>query len=365
MPNKPLTIKVPGKLMIAGEFAVLEPNYKIITMAVDRFVYASLIENDENLVTLNNLDLYDKAWIYDNQTVAILANDSRTRFVEFAMEMALNYLVEQSIVPAPFKLTIKSELDDKSGRKYGLGSSAAVVTAVISAILKRFSPKPPPAELIFKLAAIAHVVIQGNGSGADIAAASYGGVIEYTSFQAEWLLAEYEKKDSLTALIEKNWVYFSIKRVTLPPDLQMLIGWTGSPASTKQLVKQIRVLKTTEHTKYQAFLDKSEHAVQTFLTGISKADHRLIFEGINLNRQALSKLGQDAGVEIETPLLEKLADLAATHSGVGKLSGAGGGDCGIALLLAEENKDKLRQAWREVGITPLTIQPYLDGAIDL
>ena len=33
-------IRVPGKLMIAGEYAVLDPNYKCMVVAVDRYITA-------------------------------------------------------------------------------------------------------------------------------------------------------------------------------------------------------------------------------------------------------------------------------------------------------------------------------------
>lgn len=362
MINKPLTIKVPGKLMIAGEFAVLEPKQKLVAMAVNRFVYATLKDSEENTVTLDNLNLTDAMWVYDKQTVNIETKDERARFVEFAIEVALNYLEEQSIPFEPFSLSIKSELDDESGVKYGLGSSAAVVTSVITAILTRNLPEAPSRKLIFKLAAISHVIIQGNGSGADIAASSYGGVIEYTSFQAEWLIGKYDKKESLTTLVEKDWVYFSIKRIDLPEKLHILIGWTGSPASTSQLVKKILILKTTASEKYYQFIENSKYAVNNFLIGIEKQDYGLILKGIEQNRQALAQIGKDANVEIETPLLKTLSDLAKQSSGAGKLSGAGGGDCGIAFLLSDDKQDQLRTDWEQAGIKPLTLQPYLTGA---
>ena len=36
--NSSLEIRVPGKLMIAGEFAVLEPHHHLLAMAIDRFI---------------------------------------------------------------------------------------------------------------------------------------------------------------------------------------------------------------------------------------------------------------------------------------------------------------------------------------
>src|SRR5690625_7706145 len=96
------------------------------------------------------------------------------------MEIALTFLQENNVSWHPFSLSIKSELDDEqSGRKYGLGSSAAVTTAAISVILQAFAPTLATKEVIFKLAAITHINIQGSGSGADIAASTYGGVLAY------------------------------------------------------------------------------------------------------------------------------------------------------------------------------------------
>lgn len=347
--------------MIAGEFAVLEPRKKLVAMAVNRFVYATIKDNEENSVTLDNLELYDASWDYHNKRMKINTKDPRVRFVEFAMNITLNYLEEQSIPVSKFSLTIKSELNDESGIKYGLGSSAAVVTAVTVAILKKFLPEPPPANLIFKLASISHAVIQGNGSGADIAASSYGGFIEYTSFQAEWLIDAYQTRKNLTSLIEQDWIYCSIKRLTLPESLHILIGWTGKPASTSQLVKNIRELKRLEPDKYEQFLLNSEKAVNRFLLGVKEENVPLILKAIEENRQALSVLGEHAGVEIETELLSKLSELTRDYAGAGKLSGAGGGDCGIAFLESADNYKQLTDAWKEVGIKPLSITPYLEG----
>ena len=210
-----MTIKVPGKLMIAGEFAVLEPYQNLIVMAVDRFVYATIEDSEENLLTLENFDLQNLHWNYRDKGIHIDSTDERVNFVEQAMSTACNYLREQSIPLVPFALKINSELDDQ-GIKYGLGSSAAVVTAVIATILNKHLADPPSEKLIFKLAAISHVKTQGNGSGADIAASTYGGVLQYSSFQAVWLLEELKRAYTLTELIEKDWKYLTIKQIELP-----------------------------------------------------------------------------------------------------------------------------------------------------
>src|SRR5690625_5185392 len=136
--------------MVAGEYAVLEPNYELIVMAVNRFVYATLTTDDTYTLTLENFNLTNIPWELQEGTVHIYSEDERTNFVQQAMEIALNYLTEQNVLFTPFHLTIKSELDDTTSKqKYGLGSSAAVVTAVISVILEKYAPTLATKDTIF------------------------------------------------------------------------------------------------------------------------------------------------------------------------------------------------------------------------
>lgn len=357
-----MTIKVPGKLMVAGEFAVLEPYQNLIVMAVDRFVYAKIEKSDENLLTLENFDLRNLHWNFHDRGIHIDSTDKRVNFVEQAMAIACNYLREQSIPIVPFSLKINSELDDDSGLKYGLGSSAAVVTAVITAILSKHLKSAPSAKLIFKLAAISHVKTQGNGSGADIAASTYGGVLQYSSFQAEWLLDELNRTNTLTDLVETDWKYLTIKQIEFSRNLSVCVGWTGKPASTAKLVDKILELKVNNPDQFRQFLTCSKKAVDEILQSVTSGSISGLLEGIKRNRHCLAVVGQNAGVEIETDLLAELSDLAEKLGGAGKLSGAGGGDCGIAFIPSIEKVDQLQKAWENAGIRPLAIQPYFKGA---
>src|SRR5699024_10837953 len=97
----------------------------------------------------------------------------------------------------------------------------------------------PTDMLVFKIASIAHVITQGNGSGADIAAASFHGVLKYISFHAEWMLREWEETSSVTDLVRKTWDYMTLVRVDFHSDLQVIVGWTGTAATTKHVVAKI------------------------------------------------------------------------------------------------------------------------------
>lgn len=344
--------------MMAGEYAVLEPHNELLVMAVDRYVYATLQFTKECSVTLENFHLTNIPWTFSNSRLKIATDDTRKNYVEHAMEIALTFLQENNVSWHPFSLSIKSELDDEqSGRKYGLGSSAAVVTAAISIILKKFAPQLATEEAIFKLAAITHINIQGNGSGADIAASTYGGVLAYKSFQANWLKEAFAKSNTLTKLLNSNWDYLHIEPLAFPTELlKLCVGWTGNPASTGKLVDKILQLKETNKAAYDSFLTNSKRAVKQIKEAIQKKDVQCFYEGIEKNRKTLATLGHLSTAQIETERLKELATCAIDVGGVGKLSGAGGGDCGIAFVQSDEQVKKLREKWHQLDIQPLNLQ---------
>ena len=50
--------KAPGKLYIAGEYAVTEPGYKSVLIAVDRFVTAAIEASNEITGTIHSKTLH-------------------------------------------------------------------------------------------------------------------------------------------------------------------------------------------------------------------------------------------------------------------------------------------------------------------
>src|SRR5690625_3222131 len=212
--------------------------------------------------------------------------------------------------------------------------------------------------LVFKIASIAHVITQGNGSGADIAASSFTGMIEYTSFQAEWLLKSYKKSTNITQLIESDWKYLSINELSLPESVQLVAGWTGSPASTKSLVKQLRKLKDQNIIDYKSFLTSSKKAFDYILEEFKTNNQETISTCIEEKRKAVAIVDQRANVEIETAKLYDLSRAAKKFAGAGKLSGACGGDCGIAFIPTHSNIDELKDVWKQNKITPLNLTIY-------
>ena len=77
-------------------------------------------------------------------------------------------------------------------------------------------------------------------------------------------------------------------------------------------------------------------------------------QAIRQLRRGLSQLGAMCRIPIETEKLKALAELAERYDAVGKLSGAGGGDCGIIFLFDPQQKQALLKDMAEQGIYRLS-----------
>ncbi|MCU9615049.1 phosphomevalonate kinase [Caldibacillus lycopersici] len=363
MQNKEMVIKVPGKLFIAGEYAILEKGQQAIVIAVDRYITGKIKASTENILSLPQLNFPTVTWKENEKGLKLNVDSPKLVFIKNAISLVNQYLKEQSIPLQPFSFTVTSELDDRSGRKYGLGSSAAIVVSVITSMLHFYAGEKiqPTKELIYKLSAIAHYRTQGNGSCADIAASTYGGWLQYVSFRPEWLSHQMKQSKQLTEIVRADWPQLFIRRVTPPEGLQLCIGWTGESAKTAPMVEKIQLLKNDYIPLYKDFLNKSQSAVTALIECFQTNDLEGAIKSLTENREALKVLGMYTGVSIETPELVALIEIANKY-GSGKSSGAGGGDCGIAFLRANTDLDKLYKEWEQSGIVPLPLHVSSVGA---
>ncbi|HIX02076.1 MAG TPA: phosphomevalonate kinase [Candidatus Ligilactobacillus excrementigallinarum] len=348
-----IKLKVPGKLYVAGEYAVVENGYPAVLVAINRFIHLT-VEPTKYYGTIFSKQYQEKPvrWTRSNSLLRLANSNINLNFVLEAIRITEKYLFENGTSPKYFNLTINSELDSIEGKKYGLGSSAAVTVGVVRAISALYNVQLD-SMTVFKLAAVAHYNIQQNGSLGDIAAITFGGWIGYHSVDRDWLTKQ--SQNSLTKLIDASWKGLKIQSLNPPAILTLLVGWTGKPASTAKLISQV---KQTNSKEYHTFLAESKKCVTTLIKAFEKQDVNLIKTQINLNRKILQKLQKLSDVSIETPLLTKLIEIANQHHAAAKTSGAGGGDCGIAILNQASEKQVIYNAWEKAGIEPIALQVY-------
>ena len=351
-----LTVKAPGKLYIAGEDAVVEPGQPAILIAVDQFVYATVEKSTQGCFSSKQLTNKKLFWAHQAEQLIPAKQDHDFDYVVTAAKITEHYAHEQGKELTTYTLKLDSDLDSPEGKKYGLGSSAAVTVAVVKALNAFYDLKLDSLE-IFKLAAIAHYTVQKNGSLGDIAASSFGGWIAYHSCDRNWLM-EQVKTHSISELLALPWPKLKIESLTPPSDLRLLIGWTGSPASTSKLVNEVSLSKDERKQRYSDFLAGSKACLTKMIIAFKEHDLVAIQKQIKRDRQLLKTLEQITQVVIETDTLRALIELSFEFGAQAKTSGAGGGDCGIAILDQALPYKELLLAWQEHGITPLDICVY-------
>ncbi|AGP30359.1 phosphomevalonate kinase [Corynebacterium terpenotabidum] len=362
-------VRTPGKLYIAGEYAVVEPGYPAVLVAVDRYitVRVSPASTDTGHITSDQNAGSRLEWYRRDGHMLIAPDQDQFSFVLSAVRIVEEAAVELGAPLQVYDLDITSELDDDSGRKFGLGSSAAVTVATVRALCEHYRLDLTRMEQL-KLALLASIGVQRSGSGGDVAASMFGGWIAYTSFDRDWARTEQARRPLLD-LLRADWPGLSVRRVVPPDHLRLLVGWTGSPASTSRLVDDVQSHKGTDAAwSYAGFLADSRACVEAFVAALDADDTEGVLAGIRCNRTLLHELGEHTGTTIETPTLRRLIESAEDHGGAAKTSGAGGGDCGIVLISESSPIDDLLAVWERADIRLLNLhehRPDDDGSAGL
>lgn len=349
-------VKIPGKLFLAGEYAVVEAGYPAVIAALDQYLTVIIEPSDRGLLhSSQKSDLY-LTWERKGNEIFI-QDDHPYALIESAMQMTEEYLTAKGYAcHGTYSLSVQSDLDDQaSGAKYGLGSSGAVTVATVKALLTYYGHQAD-ALLTYKLAALTQTKLGMAGSFGDLAASSFGSLIAYHSLDRSWLLGKMAEL-SLLDVVESDWQGLSIIPIQLPQGLDLLVGWTGSAASTDRLVSQMESQKSQAEKEqiHSQFLADSKICVEQLIVACQTNDLVSARQAITQNRKLLQDFAGGMGLVIETPQLSQLCDLAQTYGAVAKSSGAGGGDCGICLVDSKEQKAAIETAWRQAGILPLTL----------
>jgi len=359
-----LSIKVPGKLILSGEWSILENNKSCIVLPINKFVEVLVEETECNYLSAPDLDLNEINFVYQGGVICITSklNEnslSKIELARLAIEKTLIYLDELGVELKFFKILINSEisslkLDNGKIVKPGLGSSASVAVAVVKAILA-LHKQPEDLMTIFKLATIAHYLYQKSiGSGADIAAATFGQAIVYKRFDTEWLIKQIQRGVSLCKIVLENWDLLNISTIKMPQNFHLAAGFVGYSASTTELAKKGFVFKRNHPIDYNRIINSIDDVVLKLVVelnacGQKECAEKEILNLIKQNRKILKDLSDQSGAAIATVELEKMADIAGNLGAAAKLSGAGGGDCCIAICFDDGVIEMVIKKWQEAG----------------
>ncbi|UZD62336.1 phosphomevalonate kinase [Brevibacterium sp. JSBI002] len=370
--------RAPGKLFIAGEYAVVEPGQPAVLIAVDRCITVRLTESEgAGRIHSSEYGQAPVVWRREDDGEHIIVDERPFDYVLSAISTVEELRSGRGASPRYFDLEISSELNDSDGRKFGLGSSAAVTVATIAALDEFYRLGLTLTER-FKLAVLATIAISTKASGGDLAASTFGGWIRYSSPDRAALHAHREAHGVVSALSCSEWAGCSARRVTPPSSLDLLVGWTGSPASTEHLVTRVHTPReqaaeasagsTAAPQKARplvSFAAESHTLVDDLVAAFDADDAEASLTTIRSVRALLRRLSDSTGSLIETEALHDLCEIAETHGAAAKPSGAGGGDCGIALAHSHTEAQTILSGWEAAGIRPLDLGAHREeGEID-
>jgi hydroxymethylglutaryl-CoA reductase len=213
-----------------------------------------------------------------------------------------------------FDIRVQSNLP----RASGLGSSAAVAVAVIRAFDNVFTLGLSN-DAINRFAFDCEKLAHGDPSGIDNTVATYGKAVLYCK-----ALAPPAKPLPLSEF---------------PP---LVIAASGMRAGTKQQVEAVHRRHARMVGRYDAIFDEIDAISMEGAAALVRQDYRELGMLMNLCHGLLN------AIEVSTPELERMVDIARRNGAAGaKLTGAGGGGSIVALCPGEKNR--VEQALRSAG----------------
>jgi mevalonate kinase len=203
-------------------------------------------------------------------------------------------------IPSGFELKIDSEFS----ADIGFGSSAAVTVATQAALMHWIMSEPPKLETLFYQSLKTVQTVQGRGSGADLAASVFGGVVGYSTVKE-----------------------FQPLQISVP----LTAVYCGYKTPTPEVILKVEQLRAENPDKYERIYSEIDSSVEMAVAHIQNHDFPAFGNILNRNHLLMDEMG------VNTPELQEIvAALQAEPEIFGaKISGSGLGDCAVGIGYAD------------------------------
>ncbi len=302
-----LKVRVPGSLMLMGEHAVLHSELAI-ALAAANYVEIALEPRADTLVRI------DSELAQYTSELTRLEDEPKLSFVLAAIRQ------QQSKFDCGFDLKIRSEFS----HTVGLGSSAAVTAGVVALLARYCGESVEPQVLFEKALAVVHEVQGGRGSGTDLVASIFGGLVAYRVKPRE------------------------IRRLQgLPP---VDLYYVGYKMKTPEVIARVEAFANRAPELYQQIYQLMGQTSEAAELAINASDWSMLGQLMNTYAGLMDALGVcDKNL---AQLQFRLRESAQVQGA--KISGSGLGDSVIALGRAEP---------ADIGFTHIPVSVSQQGLV--
>ena len=310
-----IVASAPGKLMIAGEYAVADRASPALAVAVDRRVRVRVEPGDGE-------------WVVSSSDVGL-------RRAEAKMVPAVAAAVARvgSARRGGGHIVIESDLGS-GPNKPGLGASAAITVATLGA-LRAAAGDPAPS--VREVVACHRESQGGRGSGYDVATALVGGVVVYEPRGRK------------------------ARRIHWPRGLHAAVLHTGRGASTTAHLGRLAAARSAMPDDYREVVEGLALRAQAVVEAFEAGDVAGVLVGSEKLEWALADLDAVCGIGIGQGGQRELRETIEGAGAVARTSGAGGGDCLWALSDSPEKVVAAVRAAHKAGFRMLELRWPGDG----
>lgn len=286
----------PGKLVALGEYAVLD-GAPAVVLAVERRVEVTIAASADGACTLTT-------WAPERtEARCVPGQPSGAGLVDLVAAGAEP--------PLAWRAAIDSRALFADGLKLGLGSSAAVLVAFAGAFAEfaRAEGRAWPDPTVAALIALHRAFQGGRGSGLDVAASFTGGAITFSLGPAG---------------------VPQVGSVRMPNSVGFVGVFSGRSASTPEFVAHYRAWRRERPRQADAMLARLRGLAEAGCAAAQGGDAAGWVAAFAAYGRGLADLGDEIGVPIVTAEHRQIAHEAERFGVAYKVSGAGGGDLGLA-----------------------------------
>ena len=292
MAQESYRVKVPGSLMLFGEHAVLHGKQAIVC-AINRYIEVTLLIKPGKTINITSAEFGEYSTSIDNLSINKPYDYALTAINQYAKKLK-----------SGFDLYIRSDFPPN----IGFGSSAAVTVAVLGILSLWLNKQPIDLKQLHKLALKTIRLVHGAGSGADVAASVFGGVVAYK--------------------------IKSVKIEKLDIKLPLTAMYCGFKIPTYKVIAQVEARRAKFKNIFTNIYSLMDNCSKSAIEAIKNSDLNRLGELMNINQGLQDAIGVN-----NQALAELIFKLRADANIYGaKISGSGLGDCIVGLGRVDASK---------------------------